>query len=171
VTPMSTPDRIIGSWASTGRRLTLVPFVGPGVLAVVAGGLLAAVIAQAPTEHATWAAAYLVLVWGVAQVGLGMGQGLCAGRLSTALVVAQVTGWNVGCAAVVVGTVSGVPAVADVGAVLLVVALILFARGLTGGPARRRVGVPAWARWSYGLLITVLLVSIPVGLIVLRLRA
>ena len=45
---------------------------------------------NAHTEHATWAAAYLVLVWGVAQVGLGMGQWLCAGRLSTALVVAQV---------------------------------------------------------------------------------
>jgi len=137
----------------------------------VAGGLLAAVVAPAPTEHATWAAAYLVLVWGVAQVGLGMGQWLCAGRLSTALVVAQVIGWNLGCAAVVVGTVSGVPAVADVGAVLLVVTLILLAGGLTGGPARRRVGVPSWARLGYGLLITVLLVSVPVGLVLLRLRA
>ena len=169
---MTTPDRVIGSWAaSTGPPMQLVSFVVPGMLAVVAGGVLAAVIAPAPTEHATWAAAYLVLVWGVAQVALGVGQWLCAGRLSTALVVAQVIGWNVGCAAVVVGTVSGVPAVADVGAVLLVVALILLARGLTGGPARRRFGVPSWARWSYGLLITVLLVSIPVGLIMLRLRA
>ena len=151
--------------------MQLVLFVVPGVLAVVAGGLLAAVVAPAPTEHATWAAAYLVLVWGVAQVGLGVGQGLSVGRLSTALVVAQVIGWNLGCAAVVVGTVSGVPAAADVGAVLLVVSLILCARALTGGPARRRVGVQSWARWSYGLLITVLLVSIPVGLVVLRLRA
>jgi len=168
---MTTPDRVIGVGASPGRRMTLVPFVVPGVLAVVAGGLLAAVVAPAPTEHATWAAAYLVLVWGVAQVGLGVGQALCAGRLSIALVGAQVIGWNVGCAAVVVGALSGVPAVADVGAVLLVVTLVWFARALTGGPARRRVGVPSWARWSYGLLITLLLVSVPVGLIVLRLRA
>ena len=168
---MTTTDRVIGSWAPPGPQMTLVPFVVPGVLAVVAGGLLAAVVAPAPTEHATWAAAYLVLVWGVAQVGLGVGQGLCAARLSTALVVAQVIGWNLGCAAVVVGTLSGVPAVADVGAVLLVVTLILLARALTGGPARRRVGVPSWAGWSYRLLITVLLVSIPVGLVMLRLRA
>jgi hypothetical protein len=171
-TPMTTPDRVIGSWAaSTGPPMQLVSFVVPGMLAVVAGGVLAAVIAPAPTEHATWAAAYLVLVWGVGQVGLGLGQGLCAGRLATALVVAQVIGWNLGSAAVVVGTVSGVPAVADVGAVLLVVTLILLARGVTGGPARRRVGVSSWARLSYGLLIMVLLVSIPVGLILLRLRA
>lgn len=169
--PRATQDRVIGFWASTGPRMIVVPFLVPGVLAVVAGGLLAAVVAPAPTEHATWAAAYLVLVWGVAQVGLGVGQGLCAGRLSTVLVVTQVIGWNVGCAAVVLGTLTSVPAVADVGAVLLVVALILCARGLTGGPARRRVGVRSWARWSYGLLIAVLLVSIPVGLIVLRLRA
>ena len=169
--PRTTQDRVIGSWATTGRHLKVVPFVVPGVLAVVAGGLLAAVVAPAPTEHATWAAAYLVLVWGLAQVALGVGQGLCAGRLSMALVVAQVIGWNLGCAAVMVGTVSGVPAVADVGAVLLVVTLILSARGVTGGPTRRRLGVPSWVWWSYGLLITVLLVSIPVGLIVLRLRA
>lgn len=171
MTPRLASDRIIGSWASTGRSMMVVPFGVPGVLAVVAGGLLAAVIAPAPTERATWAVAYLVLVWGVAQVGLGVGQGLCVGRLSTGLVVAQVTGWNVGCAAVVVGTVSGVPAVADGGGALLVVTLILLARGLAGGPARRRAGVPSWARWSYGLLITVLLVSIPVGLILLQLRA
>lgn len=170
-TPLTTPDRVIGFWASAGRQMKLVPFVVPGVLAVVAGGLLAAVVAPAPTEHATWAAAYLVLVWGVAQLGLGAGQELCASHLSTVLVVAEVTGWNLGCAAVVAGTVSGVPAVADVGAALLVVTLILTARALTGGPARRRVGVPSWARLSYGLLITVLLVSIPVGLVLLRLRA
>jgi hypothetical protein len=171
MTPRLASDRIIGSWASTGGSMMVGPFGVPGVLAVVAGSLLAAVIAPAPTERATWAVAYLVLVWGVAQVGLGVGQGLCVGRLSTGLVVAQVTGWNVGCAAVVVGTVSGVPAVADGGGALLVVTLILLARGLIGGPARRRAGVPSWARWSYGLLITVLLVSIPVGLILLQLRA
>jgi hypothetical protein len=116
--------------------------------------------------------AYLVLVWGVAQVGLGVGQGsLCAARLSTAVVVAQVVGWNLGCAAVVAGTLSGVHVMADVGAALLAVTLILFARALTGGAVRRRVGVPIWVWLSYGLLIAVLLLSIPVGLILLRLRA
>lgn len=171
MTSTLTSDRTIGAWATVARQMKVVPFVVLGVLGVVAGGLLAAVTAPAPTERATWAVAYLVLVWGVAQVGLGAGQGLCASRLSTGLVVAQVAGWNLGSGAVVAGTVSGVPAVADGDGALLVVTLILFARGLTGGPARRRAGVPSWGRWSYGLLITVLLVSIPVGLILLRLRA
>lgn len=170
-TSKSSPERDFGFWASTGRQRRMVPFVVPGVLGVVVGGLLAAVIAPAPTERATWAVAYLVLVWGVAQVGLGVGQGLCASRLPTGLVGAQVTGWNLGCAAVVAGTASGVPAVTDVGAAVLAVTLILLARGLTGGLASRRAGVPSWARWSYGLLITVLLVSIPVGLTLLRLRS
>jgi hypothetical protein len=171
VSSVSTSERVTGSWPSTAARAKLVPFVVPGLLGVVAGGLLAAVTARAPTEHCTWAVAYLVLVWGVAQVGLGVGQGLCTNQLSTALVVVQVTGWNLGCAAVVVGTWRGVPAVADVGAVLLAVTLILLAGGLTGGAARRRVGVPGWFRLGYGLLIAALVLSIPVGLVLLRLRA
>ncbi len=68
--------------------------LSPGVLSVAVGGLLAAVTAPAPTELGTWAVAYLVLVAGLAQVGLGMGQGLCTGRVSTVVVGTQVIGWN-----------------------------------------------------------------------------
>ena len=38
------------------------PFGIVGVVRVVAGGLVAAATAPAPTEHGGWAAAYLVLV-------------------------------------------------------------------------------------------------------------
>lgn len=164
----STTERVVvpGGW--TGGRAQIVWFVAFGVLSVAVGGLLAAVTAPAPTELGTWAVAYLVLVAGLAQVGLGMGQGMCTGRVSTVVVGTQVVGWNVGSAAVMVGTLSGVWAVADVGAAVLVVTLILLARGLTGP---RQVGLPRWFRYGYGLLIAVLLLSIPVGLVLLRLRA
>jgi hypothetical protein len=44
------------------------PFVILGAGAVVAGGLVAAASSVAPSAHASWAAGYLVLVAGVAQV-------------------------------------------------------------------------------------------------------
>ena len=40
----------------------MLPFGIAGVACIVAGGLVAAVTAPAATEHASWAAAYLVLV-------------------------------------------------------------------------------------------------------------
>ena len=51
-----------------------MPFVVLGAVSVIAGGLVAAVSAPAGWEHGSWAAAYLVLVTGVAQIGLGAAQ-------------------------------------------------------------------------------------------------
>jgi len=44
------------------RSAAMLPFGIVGVVCVVAGGLVAAATAPAPTEHGGWAAAYLVLV-------------------------------------------------------------------------------------------------------------
>ena len=55
------------------RRAAAAPFVAIGVLCVIAGGLTAGVTAPAASERSSWASAYLVLVAGVAQVGLGLG--------------------------------------------------------------------------------------------------
>ncbi|MGI8459487.1 MAG: hypothetical protein ACR2LI_15435 [Propionibacteriaceae bacterium] len=147
----------------------MVPFVAVGILCVLAGGLLAAVTAPAPTEHGAWAVAYLVLVGGVAQAALGVGQALSTTGTPSLLVAVQLIGWNLGNAAVLVGTLNGVPALADVGAALLGITLILLARGVPGA-LRRPGGVPRWFCCCYGLLIAVLLVSLPVGLVLLRLR-
>lgn len=145
--------------------LTALPFLVIGTACVIAGGFVAAVTAHAPTEHASWAAAYLVLVGGVAQVALGAGQTLLARhRPSARLVVVELLTWNLGNAAVVAGTVSGVAPVNDVGGALLVVALALLLAS-TRGP--RQAG---WPLALYRTLIVIVLVSIPVGLLLAELR-
>ena len=53
-------------------------FVALGGMCVIAGGCVAAASSVTPSETASWAAAYLVLVGGVAQVFLGLGQVLVA---------------------------------------------------------------------------------------------
>jgi hypothetical protein len=138
---------------------------------VTAGGVLAAVTAPAPSEHTTWAAAYLVLVGGVAQAGLGLGQAMFATRgTSSRLIAAEVAGWNLGNAAVLAGTLLDLTVLVDFGGVLLVVTLGLLARGLRGGvsPADR---AGRWLLRGYRLLVLILLISIPVGLVLARVRA
>lgn len=82
------------------RGSAAIPSATLGVACVVAGGLVAAATALAPSKHGTWAAAYLVLVASVAQVALGVGQALLAPKPpSSRLVAAQFVGWNAGTAA------------------------------------------------------------------------
>lgn len=130
-----------------------------GLAFVILGGLVAAVTTPAGWVHGAWAAAYLVLVTGVAQAGLGLGQAVLATNPpSTGLVSAELACWNVGSAAVILGTVAGTPAVVSAGGVLLVVALAMFVYGVRGRAQRRLL-------WPYRLLVLLLLVSIPVGLV------
>ena len=55
-----------------------MPFVAIGTASIVAGGLIAGATARHPTEHEAWAVAFLVLVCGIAQIALGLGQSLLA---------------------------------------------------------------------------------------------
>jgi hypothetical protein len=152
--------------AASRRSHAGAPFVVIGSAWVVAGGLVAAVTAHAPSEHATWAAAYLVLVAGFAQVALGAGQAWLAGQIPPLLPVlaSELIAWNAGSAAVLAGTLGGVVSITDAGGVLLIVALALMLRA-TG---RQRSG---WPLRGYRLLIVIVLVSIPVGLILAHVRA
>src|SRR5664280_1845073 len=105
------------------RRSAALPFAAVGAACIVAGGLVAAVSAPAPFEHASWAAAYLVLVVGAAQAALGVGQALLALRVpSRRNVAVQFTAWNLGNAAVLTGTLAGITTLVDTGGALLVVA-------------------------------------------------
>lgn len=159
-----------GTMVPVGTR-AYRPFVLIGVGCVVAGGLVAAGSAPAPSEHASWAAAYLVLVAGVVQVGLGAGQAMFAPRVARWLVVAQVVGWNTGNAAVLAGTLLGVTALGDVGGGLLVATLAMFVRGVGAGAAPPDLGPHRWLLRGYRLLVLIVLVSIPVGLVLARLRS
>lgn len=150
------PARPLPGWPAAS------PFVTLGVACVVAGGLVAAAVAMAPSELGSWAAAYLVLVGGVAQVGLGAGQALLAPRPpGRRAVVAELVGWNAGNAAVLAGTLLGVTWLADVGGVLLVAALALALAGIRGAVRR-----PSWPLHLYRALAALMLVSIPVGLVI-----
>lgn len=148
-----------------GRVGTAAPFLALGLLCILGGGFTAAVTAHAPTEHATWACAYLVLVGGIAQVALGTGQAwLTDGAPPVRLLAAEAVTFNLGNAAVIAGTVADVPAILDLGGVLLAAALVLF---LTAVRAGRQ---PRWAVWSYRVLIAIVLVSIPTGLVIASLH-
>lgn len=136
-----------------------VLFSAVGAASIVAGGLTAAVSATAPSEHGAWAAAYLVLVCGVAQIALGTGQLLLA-RPATRTLAWEFATWNLGNAGVLAGTLAGSTAVVDAGGVLLAAALALMTFG-----TRSSAGAHVWTLRGYRLLTAVILVSIPIGLV------
>lgn len=148
----------------TNHRVRLAtPFVLVGSLCVVAGGMVAAVTARAPTEHSSWTAAYLVLVAGVAQVGLGGGMASVPGCLPSARMVGvQLAMWNGGNTAVVAGTLADCVWLIDVGGVLLVATLVLSAL------VTRNASFRNWWWISFRVFQAVLLVSVPIGLMLAR---
>ena len=151
--------------AAPNRIQLAAAFLLIGGVCVIAGGLTAAATAPAPTEHASWAAAYLVLVAGAAQIGLGVGRAWLADRRpSPGRLVAELASWNLGNAAVIAGTLSGLTAVVDLGGGLLVVALGSL---LAAVRHHRRSG---WPFTLYRALIVLVLVSIPIGLILAELK-
>lgn len=144
---------------------SFVAFVGAGAVAVVAGGLAAAVTGPTGWEHGSWVAAFLVLVTGVGQIGLGAGQALLADRPpGSRRLAGEVALLNAGSVLVIAGTLAAVPAVVTAGTLALAGALVMFA----GTPRRHDPGHDgrrAWPRWAYTGLLAVLLVSSPIGLV------
>lgn len=168
---MARPDRPDHGLTREDARAAL-PFAVAGTACTVAGGLVAAVTATAPSERGAWAAAYLVLVAGVAQVALGAGQAwLAPSPPAPRLVAAQFTGWNSGNAAVLAGTLLSATPLVDIGGAVLVVALALLVHGTRGARAGGAGALAARRRWSlhaFRLLVVVLLVSVPIGLVLAR---
>jgi hypothetical protein len=144
-----------------------------GGVCIVAGGLVAAATAPAPSEKASWVAAYLVLVGGVAQVGLALGQAIFGRQASTPMVRAQRTswtaGWTAGNALVVAGTLSGLTALTDIGGLFLLATLLLLVPSLRT-PNAPPAGGNRWLLRGYRGLVLLLLISIPAGLLLARLR-
>ncbi|MGZ4587605.1 MAG: hypothetical protein ACXVGN_01045 [Mycobacteriaceae bacterium] len=143
-----------------------LPFSVVGLICILTGGIVSAATAFAPSEHSAWAVAYLVLVAGAAQVGLGVGQALLAPSTpAVRVVVAEFLAWNVGNAAVLVGTISGVAVLVDVGGVLLLAALILLILGVRGCAEHWK-----WPLYAFRILVLILLISIPIGLVLAAVR-
>lgn len=158
-------DHSVVSDAAT-RRSAVLPFVVIGIAWIVVGGLVAAATAHAPTEDGTWTAAYLVLVAGLAQVALGVGEALLAPwPPNQQVVLAQVVAWNLSSAAIVTGTVADVTWLVDVGGVLLVAVLVsMLYVGRGQGHAQRLLLA------GFRVLAGVLLMSIPIGLVLARIQ-
>lgn len=138
-------------------------FIAVGIACTIAGGLVSAVTSAAPFERGSWVAAYLVLVAGVSQVGLGYGQALLADHVPSWRVVAvEFAAWNVGNATIILGTLLTLPLLVDAGGILLMLTLVLLLV-----TTRRSVG-SRWIRYSFRFLLLVLLLSIPVGSLLTR---
>src|SRR5699024_6833650 len=96
-----------------------------GFACVVAGGLLAAATAYVTTQKTAWATAYLVLVGGVAQAGLGAAVAWLAPRAPRRMAWFSFVGWNLGNAGVLAGQLAAVLALTDIGTGILVVSLVV----------------------------------------------
>lgn len=128
---------------------------------VVLGGLVAAASTPLRFTDGPWLAAYLVLVCGVAQCLFGIMRRYVAPSPMTAAGFAlELSCWNVGNAAVVVGDLVRSPLVVGIGGVLLIAVLVLQLAHL-----RHTVPTLRWAAWLYGIVVAVLLVSIPIGIV------
>ena len=108
-----------------------------GVAAIIAGGLVAAVVAQHPAEHLVWMSAYLVLIVGVAQIVFGAGQAWLSERLpSIGWLAGEWMAFNLGNAGVIGGTVLGSFRTVLAGTALFAVGIAAFLLGTRGSMMR-----------------------------------
>lgn len=157
-----------GPWATdeTMTRLrSMTPFVALGGAAIIVGGLVAALTRPLGFDEGSWVAAYLVLVMGVAQIGLGAGQAVLAVDVPTVAVRwRQVLAFTAGSLAVIGGTLVGSPLVVLAGGAVLVAALILFLLAVRGSR-----GPVIWL-WFHRLFVVFLAGSVVVGTVLSFLR-
>jgi hypothetical protein len=138
-------------------------FVSGGV-AIIAGGLTAAVTGPTGWERGSWVAAFLVLVAGVAQIGLGVGSALLTAQQTFArLAGAGCALWSIGCVVVIAGTLASSPVAVTVGSAPLFAVLVMSIASI-GSAQRSHIAL------AYRALLTVLLVSLPVGIALAWLR-
>lgn len=138
-----------------------------GAVSIVLGGLVAAVTGPFDLEHGSWAAAYLVLVSGVAQWVMGQARSWQAGSPAEKWWGWRQFGfWNLGNVAVMAGTFAGWPWLVGLGSVSLVAALVIAL--LAEGNPRRSAGgeriAPPLVHLAYAAMLLVLALSIPVGM-------
>lgn len=145
---------------TTQRWRSTVPMLAAGGVSIVAGGLVAAVAGPTDWDHGSWVAAFLVLVAGVAQIGVGAAQAQLAPVAPTVgfAAVACVL-WNAGCMTIVTGTLLSNQVAVSIGSTLLAAALAMSTFALRGsGIQPRQFLLP------YRVLLLVLLTSTPIGI-------
>lgn len=160
------PEAALGVGEQTSLEILVArwpvvrPFLAVGAASIVAGGITAAVTRPTGFALGSWVAAYLVLVAGVAQIALAVGQArLARDAPGRAEVRIELVAWNVAVVATIVGTLVGAPVVTTLGGVALVVALLRFLAGVRTAGASSNLSLVL-----YRLVLTIVLVSTPVGL-------
>lgn len=142
-----------------------LPFFVAAAICITAGGLLAAVTASVTTQKTAWVTAYLVLVGGVAQAGLGAAMGWLARRARVRTAWIAFALFTLGNAGVLAGQLTALIAVTFVGGSLLVAALAVIVAATRGGDAAHPVLL-----WGFRVLVLVLAVSVPIGLLLAAMR-
>jgi len=143
-----------------------IPFLTLGGISLILGGVVSAASAGSPSYTSAWAVAYLVLVGGMAQLVLGIGQAeLASKRLPAMLLAAEAALLNVSTVAVLLGTILTAPALTYAGAGLLLVTLVAFIWAVRGASQH----LP-WLLWAFRIMVVVLLVSAPIGLVIAHSR-
>ena len=144
------------------RTVAALPFMVSGLAAIIAGGGTAAAIAYHPTEHLIWMVAYLVLVVGVMQGAFGAGQAWLAQDPPHPHVAwYQWALYNLGNAAVIVGTLDDRFDLVAAGTVLFAVAIAWFLFGIR---------TARWRYWGIGyrVLLGVVFATSLIGLVISR---
>ena len=134
---------------------------------VVAAAVVAVANAASPFARGWWLVAYLLLVGGVSQVLLGVGQFRLAARADvdpgpSALLWAQIALWNAGTLAVAAADMAAAPAGVAAGSVVLMAALCLFLASARRSRGRAR-GAAGWREASYVALLVFLAASVVGG--------
>ncbi|GAB2524053.1 hypothetical protein [Paramicrobacterium agarici] len=147
-------------------RRSSIPFLWVGTIAIIVGGLIAAVTSPLNLEHGSWASAYIVLIVGVALIFFGVTQSLLTERVTGRTAAIEISGWMLGSLAVLGGTLVETPWVVDVGGAILVLTLVVFALAVRTGTRTRAT----WPLWTFRFVLIVIVVSIPIGLVLSHLR-
>lgn len=148
------------------RRHAAWLFCAVGVGSVVLGGLVAALTRPFELDSGPWVAAYLVLVSGVAQVGLGAGQaGLATRPPGFRVVLVELLAWNTSTVAIILGTLLGWPLLTSAGALCLLLAVGLLVQGVPVRSANR-----SWPAAAHLALASLVALSAPVGVMLAWIR-
>lgn len=133
-------------------------FAAAATLAMILGGLIAAAVARAPTQPLVWMVAFLVLVTGVAQMVLALGQALLPEHVpSPAWRAGEWWAFNLGNLGVIAGTLALRPLLVAAGTALFIASLIAFYIGVRGGKA-------SWLLHAFRVVLVVVSAGACVGL-------
>jgi hypothetical protein len=139
-----------------------IPFAVIAGISIIAAGFLSAITAFSPGYTASWAVAYLILVVGVAQLALGVGQAWITEKApSKGLIIAQIITFNLANAATIGGTVIASIALVYFGAALFIIALGLFLWG-----TRIVKSKSTFIVYGFRAIVVFLIVSAGVGLVI-----